>query len=244
MNVVAIKRERLVDQVYEILRGRILSRDLVAGQRLSVPSLADELGTSRSPIREAVQRLVIEGLAWEKPNHGAVVASPDRQMLVDLYQVRAPLEGLAAALTASAVTPASVQALTDSLTAHRAAFEARDTEGVLRADMNFHLCIAQSSGNAELNRVLAPIYQRMTLGMLAGRPEAWPAKAIREHEAILDAIRSGDAPRARAKAERHVLLVRERLMHLAAELERTDNPPAASASVPDSGPSPKPPFSA
>ncbi len=217
--MVTIRRERLVDQVYEVLLGRILDREMLPGARLSVPALASELGTSRSPIREAVQRLVSEGLAAEKPNHGAVVAAPDLQMLADLYQVRAPLEGLAAALMTTRATAASMTRLKESLAAHRAAFAARDTASIIRADLDFHRSIADACDNPELVRALGPIYQRLTVGILAGRPEEWPAKAIKEHESIVKAIRSGDAHLAQAEAERHVLLVRERLLQRAVELK-------------------------
>ncbi len=95
-----ISRQRLADQVYAVLRGQILARELVPGDHLSVPVLAESLGLSRSPVREAVQRLVVEGLAVEEFHRGARVAGVDADDLADVYAVRGVLEGLAAALVA------------------------------------------------------------------------------------------------------------------------------------------------
>src|SRR6476659_4379445 len=133
-----IRRERLADQAYEILRDRILSRELLPGQRLSVPELAREMELSRSPVREAVQRLVNQGLGTERPRQGAVVAVADLHEINDLYEVRAVLEGLSAALATTAAGPGLVAELEDLLADQRVAFEAGDGAGVIRADISFH----------------------------------------------------------------------------------------------------------
>lgn len=207
-----INRDRLADQAYEVLRQRILSRRLKPGERLSVPLLAQELGLSRSPVREAVQRLVREGLGSERPRQGAVVASAEPEQLSPLYQVRAALEGLAAGLATSADDPDLLPALRRLSDQQSAAFAAHDDAGVIHADIAFHRRLVEAAGNAELSRVLEPILGRVAVAMLAGDLETWPAEALREHEGIIEAVAAGDAALSRKRSEAHVLKVRERLL--------------------------------
>jgi len=207
-----IQRDRLADQIYEVLKDRILNRQLLPGQKLSVPMLAQELGLSRSPVREAVQRLVYEGLSTDKPRQGAVVAAAQASELLGLYQVRAVLEGLASAMAAERVTLELVDELHQLMAAHQAAFESGDGAGVIRADMRFHRRIASAAANPELFHILDPIYGRASIAMLAGDLEIWPRKALTEHQAILRAIEAGDVKVARQRSEGHILRVRQRLV--------------------------------
>ena len=163
-----IHRSRLADQVYELLKDRILTRQLAPGQRLSVPAIAGELSLSRSPVREAVQRLVQESLATERPHQGAVVASADLHSLVDLYQVRAALEGLSAELAVEAHDARLIGDLAGVHDEHRLAYDGGSHADVIRADMRFHIRILDATANPELVRVLEPVLQRMSLAMLAG----------------------------------------------------------------------------
>lgn len=207
-----IHRDRLADQAYEVLRQRILSRSLKPGERLSVPVLAQELGLSRSPVREAVQRLVSDGLGTERPRQGAVVASVDPRQLSHLYQVRAALEGLAASLATAAADPGLVPALQECTAAQATAFAAGDEVAIIRADIAFHGRLLRAAANPELTRALDPVLGRVAVAMLAGDLESWPARALREHEEIIAAVAAGDADLARRRSEEHVLQVRERLV--------------------------------
>ena len=204
-------RERLADQVHRVLRERIQTRTLGPGHRLSVPALAQEFGLSRSPVREAVQHLVAEGLAEERPNQGATVASMDLQTLADMYEVRAPLDGLAARLVTGHVDSNLLDELTASLALHRRALDDGDVDGIITADLDFHGAIARRSGNAQLWSLLEPIHRRVAVAILAGEPLVWPADALVEHEAIVAAITSGDPAAARDAAEGHIMKARQRI---------------------------------
>lgn len=207
-----IQRTRLADQAYEVLRERILTGSLAAGARLSVPALAEELELSRSPVREAVQRLVQEGLGTERPHSGAVVATPDLASLAALYEVRAVLEGLSAESAARSGDEGLVADLERLHAAHAKAFRRRSHAAVIEADIAFHRRILVAAGNPELTRVLAPILERMALAMAAGELTSWPEEALAEHEAVLDALRAGEAPRARRAMVGHVTRVRKALL--------------------------------
>ncbi len=206
-----ITKVRLADQVYDEMVRRILHQTIEPGARLSVPQLAAEFEISRSPVREAVQRLVSEGMAVEKPNHGAVVASADFAQLIDMYEVRAPLDGLAAQLTTRNGT-ARLSELEEAMALHVSSFEAGDVGGIIRADLDFHRVIAEHCGNHELWGVLEPIQRRVAMAILAGEPSVWPRDALREHQRIVSHIAAGDAQGARDAAEGHILAARQRLI--------------------------------
>lgn len=219
----SIHRSRLADQAYELLKERILTRQLLPGQRLSVPAIAEDLGLSRSPVREAVQRLVQEGLGTERPHSGAVVASADLRALVDLYLVRAELEGLSAQLASQSDDQQLVSDLESIQEGHEQAHETRTRSQMIRADVQFHERVLQSAGNAELTRMLDPVLQRMLLAMLEA-DRHWPVQAIVEHREIIAALRCGDAERARRCMTAHVLRVRTDMMNkLRQEAATPDN---------------------
>lgn len=202
-----IQRSRLADQAYELLKERILTRQLLPGQRLSVPALAEELDLSRSPVREAVQRLVQEGLGTERPHSGAVVASADLPALIDLYLVRAELEGLSTELAAASGDESLVRDLEAIQDEHEAAHDAGVRSQMIRADVDFHARILRSASNPELTRMLEPVLQRMYIGMLEADRD-WPIQAVAEHRGIIAALRDQDASAARGRMVAHVLRVR------------------------------------
>jgi DNA-binding GntR family transcriptional regulator len=210
--VATITKQRLADQVYAELVQRILHGTLPPGSRLSVPQLAVDFGISRSPVREAVQRLVAEGMAAERPNHGALVAAVDVADLIDMYEVRAPLDGLAALLATRSGGRDRLADLDRAMALHRSSFETGDVAGIIRADLDFHGAIAATCGNAQLWAVLEPIHRRVALAILAGEPGVWPRDALREHQAIADHIAAGDAEGARRAAHDHIMAARQRLI--------------------------------
>ena len=210
-----ISRQRLADQVYDVLRGRILDRSLVPGDHLSVPMLAAELRLSRSPVREAVQRLVVEGLAEEQLHRGARVAGVDAADLADVFAVRGTLEGLAASLAARHDTAGLVAALRASIADHTAAIAADDEQAILAADQAFHQALLTAARNPHLDRALGPLLGRAQVAMLSGDLSRWPRKAVAEHKAILAAIRAGDPGAADQAARDHVAAVLTRHLNRA-----------------------------
>jgi DNA-binding GntR family transcriptional regulator len=202
-----ISRQRLADQVYAVLRGQILSRELLPGDHLSVPVLAKSLGLSRSPVREAVQRLVVEGLAVEEFHRGARVAGVDATDLADVFAVRGALEGLAAGLVAARHDAALLDVLRASISDHGAAIGTGDEQAIIEADQAFHQTVLDAAGNEHLTRALGPLLGRAQVAMLSGDLSRWPRKALAEHRAILTAIRAGDAEAATAAARAHVAAV-------------------------------------
>lgn len=206
-------RQRLADRAYDVLRDRILARSLVAGDRLSVPVLAAELELSRSPVREAVQRLVIEGFAEEELHRGARVAgldAGDAEDLADVFAVRGVLEGLAAGLAAGRAAASDATDLAAPLRAsiadHTDAIETGDERAIIAADHAFHLALLEAARNPHLDRALGPLLGRAQVAMISDDLSR-PGEVLAEHKAIVAAIVEGDALAADRAARDHVAAV-------------------------------------
>lgn len=203
--------DRLGDTVYEQLRDEILAGQLAPGSRLSVPALAERLTVSRSPVRDAVLRLTQERLAREEPRRGAVVAEVSLADLAALYEVREVLEGLAARLAVENAGRRFVDQLAQALATHEHLVRDGDIAGHYAADTHFHQLIRQASGNDEVIRVLDGIQGRVRLAMRSTVVTAGPERAVRDHRAILTAIRSGDPAEAEATARAHIARLKREL---------------------------------
>lgn len=206
-----VSKSRVGDDVYNILRRAIVRHELVPGARLSAPALATDLNVSRSPVREAVQRLIQEGLATEKPRRGAVVTSFSRDELVPLYEVRSSLEGLAARLATENANAKALRRLTRILDIDANAVADDDLEKHLQADIDFHAGVLALSGNPVLQKMLHEIYTKIQLAIYTRVAPIGPRHALTDHQAILRAILSGDPDAAERAARRHVQRVRQRL---------------------------------
>ena len=192
--------------VHRQVRQLVLSGELEPGTPLSVPALAARLGVSRSPVREAVQQLIYEGLAVNVPHSGARVAAIDDEQVRDVLAVRAVLDGLAAATAAATLTESGLAKLATILTAQEEnlrcpADPTRDTE----LDLEFHAFIRDCAGNRQLADELARLEAKTHLY----RGDLWCSElnrrvALREHRRIVDALESGHAQDARVAAEAHV----------------------------------------
>ncbi|MQY30305.1 GntR family transcriptional regulator [Nocardia aurantia] len=198
--------ELLGPAVHRELRRLVLDGELEPGAPLSVPALSGRLGVSRSPVREAVQQLIAEGLAVATPHAGARIAVLDDRRIRDVLAVRSVLDGLAAAAAATRLTEADLGVLTESLfvqeTNLRAAADpVRDTA----ADLEFHAFIRDRCENPVLIAELVRLEAQTHLY----RGDLWRSptnrrSALREHRRIVEALESGHPTAAREAAEAHV----------------------------------------
>ncbi|MFC6885628.1 MULTISPECIES: GntR family transcriptional regulator [Actinomadura] len=203
----------LAERAYDELRAAILENRLPPGTAMSVPALADRMGISRSPVREAVQRLIHDGLATHVPHRGAEVSSVDVEDLRQLYVVRESLEGLAARLATERLDVAALADLEGILGDHALVLAEGGDEGAhIRQDMLFHQAIRNLSGNAHLIGILDRIQGKAHLGLhsLWRHPHA-PRLALEEHREIYDAMSAGDPEAAERAARNHVTRLRVRL---------------------------------
>jgi DNA-binding GntR family transcriptional regulator len=197
--------QSVVDHVYAALRERILSGELERGTRLRQASLADELGVSRTPLREALRRLASEGLVELSPNRGATVSMLDFGDMRHAWAARLALEPGAARLGAERRDGDAIARLRASVAAQRQAH--RDGAESYAVNREFHLALVASSGNPHLMRfaemlwvprIGVPIYE-----MQADDPEQVLIWAD-EHERITDAVDAGDPGEADRLTREHI----------------------------------------
>lgn len=150
MDIQHIQTETAADYVYRQIRKHIFEKRLTIGQRLPEIAIAKEFAVSRTPVREALRKLENEGLVQIKPGWGACLASPTREEIMDTYEVREYLEVMAIKKAAHKITPLQLCMLQEQIDAERRTFEDRDLESYLKVNDEFHLIIAESSGNTAL----------------------------------------------------------------------------------------------
>ncbi len=187
---------------YTMLLEAIDSGIFRPGDRLVESELADRFGVSRTPIREALQRLETQSLLT-RDGRSLIVASLDHNQLADLYVVRGALEGLAARLAARHAAPEEVRVLRDMLEADRALVN--DPKALSRANRRFHKQIHLASHNRFLVQQLDLVHRSMALLATTSLAAEGRSKGtLEEHEAIVRAIEAGDGDAADAALRNHI----------------------------------------
>jgi DNA-binding GntR family transcriptional regulator len=172
------------------------------GDRLVEAELAERFGVSRTPVREALQRLETQSML-ARDGRSLIVASLDHNQLAELYVVRAELEGLAARLAARHATPEEVHVLADMVAADRALVG--DPKALSRANRRFHKQIHLASHNRYLVQQLDLVHRSMALlATTSLAAEGRGETALAEHEAIVRAIGAGDGEAAEAALKAHI----------------------------------------
>lgn len=187
----------LAQQVYDHLRQSILDNAYPPETPLKEEALATRFKVSRVPVREALQRLASDGLVRMIPRQGAVVSSLSPKQFLDAYRVREALETLAIRLAVPLLTPADIDALERQQAEMRDAAEAGDSDRFFVANADFHARFVTCAGNDYLRAIYEPLIDQMRRyrspsADLRGGLE----RSIDEHDAILRAVRAGDAAEA------------------------------------------------
>lgn len=191
-----------IKDAYALILDAIEAGDFRPGARLVESDLAERFGMSRTPIREALQRLETQSML-ARDGRSLVVAALDHHQMAELYVVRAALEGLAARLAARHAAPEEVRVLSDMVAEDRAL--AGNPEALARANRRFHAQVHRASHNRYLIQQLDLVYRSMAL--LATTSLAQPGRgtqALIEHEAIVAAIATGDGDAAEAALRTHI----------------------------------------
>ncbi|MGH3359468.1 MAG: GntR family transcriptional regulator [Nocardioidaceae bacterium] len=206
MQLIATPADRgLAEQAYVTLRDAILAHELRPGARLSVPVVAEQLGISRSPAREAIARIAHEGLAFVTPNRGAVVADVAPADLVEIYQLREVLEGLACRLAATAMTEDHLTTLRALVEEHAKAIEENDPERHYDIDASFHATIRDIAASTRLASSLEMLQGQIRLAMhRTHRSPGGMAQALAEHRLILGALESRNPDVAETVGRAHI----------------------------------------
>ena len=191
-------RERVASE----LRKAILSKQIAAGEVLTLESVAEQLGVSATPVREAFQILSRDGLIKLKTNKGAVVLGMTRERLREHYQVRAALESEACILCCERETDLS--GIERSVREARKALDLNDSAQYGDFNQSFHYEIWKASGNEKLKSMLSELWNGLSMGLESTVGE-YAQISQREHEEILAVLQSRDAAGARDAMRRHIL---------------------------------------
>jgi DNA-binding GntR family transcriptional regulator len=197
-----LSKEKLGEQAYRLLREMIVNSRFLPGARLNVEQLARDLVISRTPVWEAAQRLIQEGLLVSIPNRGVFVADLTPEAAVELYQVREVLEGLAARLAVRNLHPEAIARMEQCLKGQAAMVRQEDLMGYSRYDFAFHDVIYELSENKFLQEMLEVIRDRT-------RPTALDFRRLltasyQDHQAVLAALKAADGPAAERTIRAHI----------------------------------------
>jgi DNA-binding GntR family transcriptional regulator len=201
-----------VEVVYTVIRQGILNGTYEEGVRLGEVELANSLDVSRTPVREALRRLLSDGLIETIPNQGSRVRRWDRNQLFELFSVRALLEANSAGLAAARMTDEDVsvmQKLCRQMESAARPGARQDLEKVAALDDEFHQMIHLASGNSMLPTLIRGLVQiPVVMRAVMDYTPKMLIQSMRQHQEILGALRTGDAAWAEAAMRSHVLSAR------------------------------------
>ena len=212
------------DSVYMELRGKILSRELKPAQRLLEVKIANEMGVSRTPVREALRRLANEGLVRIVPNSGARVASPSSHEMDNSYSVRGYLENMSVELACrTGMDKRTLERLDGLVRDGDAAYDAGDVDAFLAANNDFHRVIAEAGKNYVLSEYVDNIIQRTNVYIyFYSKFIEAENKSSGEHRAILRAIAQRDRIGAQELMKQHLERVHAMFSEAAAKAKEME----------------------
>jgi DNA-binding GntR family transcriptional regulator len=191
-------------EAYRHILRRIRRGELSPGARVRTEDVAGAVGLSRQPVREAIRRLEAEGYLSSKPNHGAIVTKYSAAQLLELFEIRASLEGLAARVAATALTPYDIDLLEAQLAQMEAA--GTETDAWLIAHVEVHMQLAQAAGRPRLAREIARLHASLEPYLrLWYVHTGTPTDSREEHLRVLQALRSGYPGHAEEVMRDHVM---------------------------------------
>lgn len=195
----------LRELVFEAVREAIIEGKLKPGERLMEAQLAQELGVSRTPVREAIRKLEHEGFVLMIPRKGAYVSDLSLKEITSVFEVRRALEGLAAELAAERATPEEIELLERQLVELAECVDTDQPDRYVELDTEFHATVYRLSRNERLGQILNLLreqIQRFRTRTLASRQRR--REALEEHRALVEALAARDAEEARRAAQEHI----------------------------------------
>lgn len=193
-------------RVFHTIREDILKGKYKHNEALIETKISEELGVSRTPVREALRQLELEGLVTLIPNKGAVVSGITAKDIQDIYAIRSLIEGLSARWAAMQITGDQIEALEEIVYLSEFHLGKDHLEQLLELDNRFHELLYDISGSKILRHVLSDFHhyvQRVRQASLSSRERA--EKSILEHKGILEAIKQGDYQKVEQLTNEHVI---------------------------------------
>lgn len=205
----------LRELVFESLREAIIVGKLSPGERLMEIQMAEEMGVSRTPVREAIRKLELEGLVVMLPRKGAYVAGLSLKDITDVFEIRGALEGLAAELAAERITEEELEGLERYLVKISEESETGNLSKVVETDTDFHSLIYSASRNQRLSQIINNL--REQIQRFRTTSLAYPGRmkvAVEEHRKIVEAISARDGELARKLAHEHMENAENSMMNM------------------------------
>lgn len=195
----------LRDLVLEAIRSAIMNGTLQPRERLMEIQLAEELGVSRTPVREALRKLELEGFIVMVPRKGAYVADLSFKDIADVFEIRAALEGLAAGLAAERITEDELENMERLIVGKQEAINSGDIDKLVEVDTSFHELLYKASRNNRLAAIISNLREqiqrfRLTSLSFPGRNK----ESLQEHKQLVEAIQARDSQLARQLAQEHI----------------------------------------
>lgn len=206
----------LAVQVYNAIVGGIISGSFKPGHRLVLEHVAEQLGVSPTPVREAFARLIQEGLIQEEPPRRLRIVPLNESYVTDTFQVQAALEGLVAELAAQKITTSELGEIGDIVHQSGLALEQKRFDIYIEGDRSLHDTLLRVADNDVLRRNLQALQNH--IGFIRGYCQRTSRDHLRhsqlEHQEIIEALVLKDAKQARQCMERHILNTGERVVNL------------------------------
>lgn len=195
----------LRDVVFQTLRQAIITGEFAPGERLMEITLAERLGVSRTPVREAIRKLELEGLVVMIPRKGAEVAKITEERLRDVLEVRCALEELSATLACQRIDEEGKERLAACHDAFVRAVKMGDALEIANQDEAFHECIFEQTRNDRLLQIIHNLKEQMyRYRMEYVKDASYREELVAEHEKLLGAILSGDTQTATEVMRHHI----------------------------------------
>ncbi|MDD7142837.1 MAG: GntR family transcriptional regulator [bacterium] len=199
-------------QVFQEIREDILKGKFKENEELREATLGKELGVSRTPVREALRQLELEGLVHIIPNKGAYVTGITEKDVHDIYMTRSLLEGLCARWAAEHISEEQIQEMEEVLLLTEYHLDRGNAEQLAELDGKFHEVLYDASQSRILRHILSDFHKYVQVARKRSvKKEDRAKKSLEEHREILNALRTGDADRAEELAHIHILNVMENL---------------------------------
>jgi DNA-binding GntR family transcriptional regulator len=209
----------IADQIFEQLERDILSGKYPRGELLTELRLSEELGVSRTPIREAIRRLEQENIL-EEAGRGVTVVGISRQDMLDMYEIRIRIEGLAAEWAAARIGDEELNQIRETLELQRYYTEkgGSHSDQIKNLDSQFHELVYRACGSRALTDTLLGLHKKMTKFRMASvSKQSRALQSVEEHEAILAALSAHDAEAAGEAMTAHVVNARDRMRDMGDE---------------------------
>lgn len=195
----------LRDVIFNTIREAIIVGELKPGERLMEVQLAEKMGVSRTPVREAIRKLELEGLVEMLPRKGAHVADLSVKDIMNVLEVRSTLDGLASTLSAERITDEELKELKHVQQQFANYVEKDNLQGIIKKDVEFHDIIYRSSRNDKLMQIINNLReQAQRFRVVYLKDYSNPKDIIQEHDEIISAIAARNVEAAQLAAQKHI----------------------------------------